>query len=256
MFKHSKVFVSIILLSMLLISACASLPFGQSQTSDSGGGSSYRNGGGNCNGGQAVLPPATITVLGILKLEGTPQAVTLEQAKTLLPLYQAAKVMSSDSASSTVEIQALYTQIDENITPDQQTAIKALGITPQSMRTIMSDLGIQTGGFGGGSGTRTANTAGGGFPGGGGGFPGGGGGFPGGGGGGSAATRPTSIVAGASASRIQQVNPALLTAVIDLLSNRAGVATTTPTPGAASQKTAQSTPVPASQTTVTPTSGN
>jgi hypothetical protein len=243
MFNKSKGLILAGLLMTMLFSACTgSLPFlGQTQGSNSTRGA---NGGGNT----AALSQPTITVIGILKLEGTPQAVTADQAKNLVTLYKAVKTMSADSSSSPVEIQALYSQIDESLTPPQTQAITKMDITAANLRTTMSDLGIQFGG-GGGNGTRTANGGGGGgFGGPPGGF-GGGGGIPGGGGAGGAAARPTSVF-GASSARQQQINPGLLTAVIELLSKRAGLATATPVPAP------QTTPVPASKATATPTPAN
>jgi uncharacterized membrane protein YgcG len=227
MLKKSSILILAVLLTTMLFSACTgSLPFlGQNQ--------------GTNSGNAATLPQSTKTVIGILKLEGTPQAVTAEQAKNLVNLYKAVKTMSTNTSSSPAEIQALYAQIDENLTPDQTQAISKMDITGQNMRTIMSDLGIQFGGTGG-NGTRTANGNGGGF--GGGGFPGGGPGGPGGFGGGTGTTRPTSVAGASGTRQQQQINPGLLTAVIDLLNKRAGISTVTPTPGSASQTAATPTP--------------
>ena len=251
MLKKSNSFVLVSLLMGMLFSACTggSLPvIGQSANTGANGSST------------AALPQSTRTVLGILKLEGTPLAVTAVQANMLVVLYKAAKSMSATAGSSPAELTALYAQIDETLTPAQNQAVTQMNITAANMRTIMSELGIQagaTGTGGNGSGARTANGGGGGggggfSGGGGGGIPGvggggGGGGIPGGGGGATTTTRPTSV-AGASSSRQQQINPGVLTAVIDLLSKRAGLVATTPTPGTSVQTTATPT-----QVTATPT---
>ena len=242
MFKKLNVIVLAAILTTLLFSACTgSLPFiGQSTSSASGSGSSRTGGSGSA--AQFTVSPETITVIGILKLEGTNDAITADQAATLLPLYKAVKSISATAGSSPAELQALYTQVNDTLTPSQTQAITAMGITGANMRTIMSDLGIQFGGGGGGSGTRTANGNGGGF-GGPGGF-GGGGGVP--GGSGSTTIRPTSAV---SSTRQQTINPALLTAVLDLLNKRSGgAAVGTPDPASKGKRAA----TPAAMATATP----
>jgi len=140
MFKKLNVIVLAAILTTLLFSACTgSLPFiGQSTSSASGSGSSRTGGSGSA--AQFTVSPETITVIGILKLEGTNDAITADQAATLLPLYKAVKSISATAGSSPAELQALYTQVNDTLTPSQTQAITAMGITGANMRTIMSDL--------------------------------------------------------------------------------------------------------------------
>ena len=216
-----------ILFTALIFSACSPAP--AAQTPGIGQGSNPSGNGGNS---AATTNSQTKTAIGILSMEGTSNAVTVDQAKTILPLYKAVKIMVSNSASSPAEVQALFDQIDENLNSSQKQAIEKIDTSPQNMRTLMSNLGIQAGNAQGAGGQRPSG--GGGFrPGGG---PGGPGGIPGGGGGTTAAT-PTSVV-GQNNFR-QQISPFLLTAVIDVLSKRAGVAvnTNTPVPGSTLEAT-------------------
>ena len=129
MFKKLNGIVLAGLLTTLLFSACTgSLPFIGQATSSNGGGS-----GNN----QAALPAESKTVIGLLKLEGTAQAITADQAKTLLPLYKAVKVLSTTTGSSPVELKALYVQVNDSLTAEQTQAIAVMDITPQNMRCLL-----------------------------------------------------------------------------------------------------------------------
>lgn len=81
--------------------------------------------------------------VGTLKLEGTDQAVTAEQASTLLPLWKAVKSLSSSDTISQDEITALYDQIKEVMTDGQVQAIENLNLTQEDMTALMESLGIQ-----------------------------------------------------------------------------------------------------------------
>ena len=64
-------------------------------------------------------------MIGILKLEGTDQAVdAAEEAKELLPLFQALKTLSTNNNTAVDEITALNKQIKTSLTSDQLSAIK------------------------------------------------------------------------------------------------------------------------------------
>ena len=124
--------------------------------------------------------------LGTVKLEGTENAVTAEQAAELLPLWQTLEVLYGSDMAATQEIDALIAQIQETMTPEQTQAIAALNLTRQDMMTVMQEQGMAMGGGNANaqSGNSTTNNGSGFRPGGGempGGMPPGGGGFPGGG---------------------------------------------------------------------------
>ncbi len=157
------------------------------------------------NFGTQPLPLAESLVIGTFKLEGTNNALTPTQAAALVPLWQAYAQLTTSNTAAQAEIDAVVSQIQSTMTPQQVQAISALKLTRQDLFTTMSNLGLTNGSGGNGtpgaSGTPGARTGGGGgfFPGGGdaGGPPGGGGGgfggFGGGGagGGGGTTTRPT-----------------------------------------------------------------
>lgn len=81
-------------------------------------------------------------VVGTFKLEATDNAVTAEQAKALLPLWQTLQKISSSSTTATEEMNALVDQIKSAMTADQVSAITAMKLTQQDMLTVMNDAGL------------------------------------------------------------------------------------------------------------------
>lgn len=83
-------------------------------------------------------------VVGTLELEGTDMAVTAEQAKELLPLWKAVKVLGNNDTISQEEIQALYDQIQETMSTDQNQAISKMSLAQKDLTALMTNLGIDT----------------------------------------------------------------------------------------------------------------
>jgi len=113
----------------------------------------------------AELPVATKLIVGAFKLEGMQQAITPEEAKELLPLWQVySELLTSDTAAQE-EIDGLVAQIQETLTAEQIQAIDDMGLTQRDIFTVMQEQGGTTrsqmgsndstlggggGGFGGG----------------------------------------------------------------------------------------------------------
>ncbi len=96
---------------------------------------------------------------GTLKLEGTDQAVTAEQAKTLLPLWQEVKTLLADSNTTSDQLQAAYQKIKDSMTSDQVQAIDKLSLTQADLQSLASTYGMQMpGGPGGGQGNGPSGT--------------------------------------------------------------------------------------------------
>jgi hypothetical protein len=93
-------------------------------------------------GYENALPASTQLALGILRLEGTPQAVTSAQAKTLLPLWQA---FQGSALQNQTERNAVLKQIEGSLTAEQVKAIAALRLTNDDMRKWMEEHGQQFG---------------------------------------------------------------------------------------------------------------
>jgi hypothetical protein len=95
-------------------------------------------------------PLSSKLAIGTLALEGTPNAVTAEQAVQLIPLWKAVRSLGSSNNTSQEEIDAVYKQIEDAMTPDQIQAIKKMSMTPEESRALMEKLGIQAPQFGSG----------------------------------------------------------------------------------------------------------
>lgn len=79
---------------------------------------------------------------GTLKLEGTSNAVTAEEAKKLLPLWQKVKDLSTSGTPTPEDTQTVYKQIEQVMTQDQITAITQMTMNPQDFQSLMQTLGI------------------------------------------------------------------------------------------------------------------
>ncbi len=100
--------------------------------------------GGSQTGSAPEMPELLKLAVGTLKLEGTDQAVQADQAAELLPLWQAYQSVSSSSTSAAVEVQAVIDQIGEKMTPEQKQAIEAMDLSSQNMMELMQSLGLDS----------------------------------------------------------------------------------------------------------------
>lgn len=186
-----------------------------------------------------ALPVNMQLLLGTFALDDTAQAIEAEQAAELLPLWKAARALTGSETVAEDEMEAIFNQIQETMTPEQMAALAEMQLTREDMGLILQKYNLA---FGRGPGfdfenltpeqqatLQAARESGGGpggggnfnFPGGGG-FPGGGfpgGGFPGGGQGGfSPEARQTAIAERGGRFGAQSgINPAFFDAVIEFL---------------------------------------
>jgi hypothetical protein len=170
------------------------------------------------------LPAATQLVLGTLKLEGTAQAVTAEQAADLLPLWQTLQVLSDSDIAADQEKEALIAQIQETMTAEQRQAITAMDLARADMMSIMQEQGVMTSNSQSSNSENSSNS--------GGGFGPGAGGPPGGmmppderGAGGAGQSMSADQIATAQAARQANENsipPVLIDAVIEYLQEKTG----------------------------------
>ncbi len=100
-----------------------------------------------------ALPASTQLALGILKLEGTPNAVTPEQARALLPLWQA---IQNGAARTDAEVSAVLKQIEKAMKADQLQAIAAMQLTVQDVTDYARVSGLVMGPPSGAMGTDQA----------------------------------------------------------------------------------------------------
>ena len=131
--------------------APAGVPGGQppSGASGTGPGGAGRPGGaqgqastGNTTEQAQTMPVDSIVGIGIIKLEGTDDAIDTETAENLLPLFKALKTLSTNSNTSVAEMSALNRQIKNTLTTDQLTAIESLKITSADVNKLLQENGL------------------------------------------------------------------------------------------------------------------
>jgi hypothetical protein len=225
---RNSTLVTLLLVLALLVTACGSAAAGSSTDA-----AATENASGS-------LSDSTKLALGILKLEDTDQAITLEQAQELLTLWQAYQALGNSETTAAMELEALVKQIQATLTDEQVSAIEAMDLNSESLREVMQAFGDQFS-PGGTPGAQSTPQAGSGFQGfqdqqgmpGGGGFQGGGqrnnppsGGFPGGGadGDGEMMMGPQGTPGADDQNRFNalgsQVNPMLLSVLINMLEEK------------------------------------
>ena len=91
------------------------------------------------------IPMSTQLLLGSFELEDSELAISAEQAGELLPLWKAVKVLPESDTASSLELEAVYNQIQASMTDEQLTAIADLTLDGESMIILMEDLGMSMG---------------------------------------------------------------------------------------------------------------
>jgi hypothetical protein len=91
---------------------------------------------------EGALSASNQLMLGTLLLEGTEHAVTPEQAKTLLPLWQALQ----GGVTAQAEVNAVLKQIEGTMTQEQLQAIAAMQLTQEDLQAWMEENNIRPGG--------------------------------------------------------------------------------------------------------------
>ena len=106
-------------------------------------------------GYEGALTVRNQLALGTLNLGETENAITPEQAASLLPLWQALRSTMRSGAASSAEVDALLAQIEETLTPAQLEAIHTMCLTQDDLRAWAASQGLAMGsgdGAGGGKG--------------------------------------------------------------------------------------------------------
>lgn len=134
--KSSTIFL-ILILTVLTLSACAPTAAAPSEAVPTSSASAAID---------LTFPDAanlrSQLAYGILKLDGTPNAINPEQAKILIPLWQAVVTLSSNTTTASAELVALQDQIAQALTPAQLEAIAALKITNAELNTYYAQFGL------------------------------------------------------------------------------------------------------------------
>jgi hypothetical protein len=130
---HAKHTLWVLMAALLALAACgqqAAAPASEVVVGEPGA----ANAGG--------LDPVTRLALGTLKLEGTGNAVSAEQAAELLPLW---KVLESGTLQGEAENAAIVKQIEGKMAAEQLAAIDGMGLTVEDTRTWMEEQGLAMG---------------------------------------------------------------------------------------------------------------
>jgi hypothetical protein len=92
------------------------------------------------------LPITTQLVIGTMRLDGTEQEVTSDQAAELLPLWQVYSELSVSDTAAQKELDALVEQIQDALTTEQMNAITDMQLTRQDTFALMQEKGLNPGG--------------------------------------------------------------------------------------------------------------
>ena len=79
---------------------------------------------------------------GTIKLADTPNAVTPEQAKSMIPLWQAVISLSGDTTTASEELTAVQDQITAALTAEQLQAIAEMKITNAGLNVFYAEYGV------------------------------------------------------------------------------------------------------------------
>jgi hypothetical protein len=95
--------------------------------------------------GSAPLSTEAELLVGTFKLEDTDLAVTADQAKQLLPLWQTLQGLSTSNTAATEEVNAVVDQIKSTMTSKQMDKIVAMKLTQQDVMSLMGQAGFANG---------------------------------------------------------------------------------------------------------------
>ena len=88
------------------------------------------------------LPVETQIAVGTLKLAGTDQDISNEQAQNLVVYWETYQQLSQSDTAAQEEVDALISQIQATMTSDQMQAITDMNITQQDVLTSMQGVSV------------------------------------------------------------------------------------------------------------------
>jgi hypothetical protein len=80
-------------------------------------------------------------LVGTIKLESTSLAVSADQARDLLPLWETLQSMASSGTAASQEVDAVVSQIESTMSPAQISRITAMNLTRQDLMAAATDTG-------------------------------------------------------------------------------------------------------------------
>ena len=106
---------------------------------------------------QGNMPDSMVLAYGIFQLEDSDVPIDATQAAQLLPLWKAARSLSASDTVATAEIEALWKQIRNTLTTEQQQVIDSTDFSPEQFAALGEKYGL-TLGFGPGGGQMDEST--------------------------------------------------------------------------------------------------
>jgi hypothetical protein len=83
-------------------------------------------------------------LVGTIKLESTSLAVTSPQADELLPLWETLQSLASSGTAATQEVDAVVSQIESTMSAEQISSITAMKLSQQDLLAATADAGATT----------------------------------------------------------------------------------------------------------------
>jgi hypothetical protein len=130
--KKAPLLISILVLFSLVLVACSS----KNNPSNSTGST-----GTDGTNDSTTLTQVNKLLVGTLKLDGTDQAVTADEAAQLLPLWQAYRSLSNSQTAAQAEVNGLLNQIEASMSSTQLSTIDAMNLTNNDMLQLVQSMG-------------------------------------------------------------------------------------------------------------------
>jgi hypothetical protein len=142
-----KMRIKVMLLVLLIISGLALSGCQKARTTQAGDNSANAPAplGEGGDASNPELDNVSRLIVGTLRLEGSDNAVTPQQAARLLPLWT---LIQGGALTSDAETNAVVKQIEGQMTEAQLAAIDALGLTMEDVMAWMQEQGIEVAAFG------------------------------------------------------------------------------------------------------------
>lgn len=91
---------------------------------------------------QGELNTESKLIVGTFKLDGTDQAVTKDQAKQLVILWQVYQEISQSDTAAQEEVDGLLKQIEGTMTDAQMQAVSDLNLSQRDVMSLMQEKGL------------------------------------------------------------------------------------------------------------------
>jgi hypothetical protein len=126
----------ILLLGLVMLLAACGAPAGQAPATPGAAGDALNDTYDD------ALSVRNQLAYGILRLESSGQAVTVEQATRLLPLWQALQALDAGATDAAEESAAVQTQIQAALAPAQVSAIATMRLTNAMLQAYYVETGV------------------------------------------------------------------------------------------------------------------